>query len=237
MPEQPKQPALNLHQKLAMITGDVGAIAKGGTNSEQKYAFIEYAAVAGELRGLFAKYNVLIVPYMQKTQHQQRTEVQTKYGNKGEHVLIDFTFVVINADDPTDKFSVSWTGEAIDYGDKATNKAATSALKYYLMRQFNISEKGDDPDAVSPEAVVPAAKQAKPQPVVTEQEVVIEPDAPASGMQKGMITQLLRKLGISDENMVGVVAVTYGLDLKELTNTEAADLIKLIKKNPPEVES
>jgi hypothetical protein len=51
--------ALNLWQKLAAITGEVGTIAKYGKNKEQGYAFIEYAAVAGALRTLFAKYRVV----------------------------------------------------------------------------------------------------------------------------------------------------------------------------------
>lgn len=151
MAESTKPATLNLYQKLAAITGEIGAIKKGGTNSEQKYAFIEYAAVAGELRGLFAKHGVIIVPRMQQTIKQHRVEVLSKYDAKGTAVLVDMTFTVVNADAPDDKFTVTWTGEAIDFGDKATNKAATSALKYYLMRQFNISEKGDDPDAVSPD--------------------------------------------------------------------------------------
>lgn len=154
-----KPAAMNLYQKLAAITGEIGVIKKGGTNKEQGYAFIEYAAVAGELRTLFAKYGVVIVPRMAQATKQQRTEVTSKYGAKGAYALIDFTFTVINADAPEDKFTVQWTGEAIDYGDKAANKAATGALKYYLMRQFNISEKGDDPDAVSHELVGGSAKE------------------------------------------------------------------------------
>jgi hypothetical protein len=162
--KEPNQRDLNLYQKLAAISGDIGVIKKGGTNREQGYSFIEYAAVAGELRTLFAKYGVVIVPYMVKAQKQTREEVTTQRGGKGYHVLVDFAFVVVNADKPDDKFTVTWTGEATDYGDKATNKAATGALKYYLMRQFNISEKGEDPDETTPEqkTVTPQTKPSKP---------------------------------------------------------------------------
>jgi len=158
---------LNIYQKLARITGEVGLIKKGGTNKDQGYAFIEYAAVAGELRGLFAKYGVVIVPRMAIAVDQQRTEVASKYGAKGNHALIDFAFDVVNADKPDDRFTVPWTGESQSFDDKGTNKAATSALKYYLMRQFNISEKGDDPDEVTPIAV--AVTRAAPQAVTEDQ--------------------------------------------------------------------
>lgn len=143
---------MNIYQKIALITGELGSIQKGGRNREQGYDFIEYAAVAGELRKLFAKHGVVIVPRMEPSGKQQREAVSSKAGKRGTYTHINFTYCVVNADDPNDKFTVQWTGEALDYGDKATNKAATSALKYYLMRQFNISEKGEDPDRESPEA-------------------------------------------------------------------------------------
>jgi hypothetical protein len=122
---------LNLYQRMAAITGEIGSIAKGGENREQHYSFIEYAAVAGALRTLFSKYNVVCLPTMGA---RTETEFKTPRGGVGYRVLIDFKFAFIN------------------YGDKATNKAATAALKYCLMRTFNVSEKGDeDPDMTSPQ--------------------------------------------------------------------------------------
>ncbi len=216
---------LNLHQKLAKITGEVGAIAKGGTNNEQKYKFIEYAAVAGELRGLFAKYNVLIVPYMQKTKHQTRTAVESKYGAKGQHVLVDMTFVVTNADDPSDKFSVSWTGEALDYGDKATNKAATSALKYYLMRQFNISEQGDDPDAESPDLgkSEPADKPSAPK--------AAAPKKANPSQIKLMMTAAKRASGLEERNdVISFFQDEIGKSPTQVPADQVGDIIKKFTK-------
>ncbi|QHC73797.1 ERF family protein [Rathayibacter sp. VKM Ac-2805] len=176
---------MNLYQKIARITGDIGVIKKGGRNSEQNYAFIEYAAVAGELRTLFAKYGVVIVPRMQRPDRQHRADITSKNGKAGYYVLIEFHFTIVNADAPDDRFTVSWSGEAADFGDKATNKAATSALKYYLMRQFNISEKGEDADADSPEISTVA-------PVVTR---TASPNKPASEKQIALLTSLAHRKG------------------------------------------
>ncbi|MEC5150891.1 ERF family protein [Cryobacterium sp. GrIS_2_6] len=184
---------LNLYQKIAKITGEVGLIKKGGTNKDQGYAFIEYAAVAGELRSLFAKYGVVIVPRMQVASKQSRNEVESKYGAKGNHALIDFSFNVVNADKPEDRFTVPWTGEALSFDDKGTNKAATSALKYYLMRQFNISEKGEDPDADSPTAIVPPATAVSDAPT-EEQLDRIEELAPIKGKDAAWLKLLGPKL-------------------------------------------
>ena len=210
---------LNLYQKLARITGEVGAIKKGGTNREQHYQFIEYAAVAGELRSLFAKYNVVVVPYMARSGKQSRQQFKTSKGSIGTTALIDFTFVVINADKPDEKFSVTWTGEATDYGDKATNKAATSALKYYLMRQFNISEQGDDPDADSPKVTSQPVEHAQ------------EPAQPelATKLQKGQITAWLRSRGVNDNEIVDRLRDDFNVQ-GELTRDEANRVLTEIKK-------
>ena len=174
--------SLNIYQKLSAIMGDIGVVEKGGKNTEQNYAFIEYAAVAGKLRALFSEYGVLIVPRMPKASEHVREEITTKYGSKGVAILIDFTFEIINADKPDDKFEVTWTGEAADYGDKGTNKAATSALKYYLMRQFNISEKGEDNDEHSIDRGSTETAPAKP----TTKKVTYISKATLQAIQKGL---------------------------------------------------
>ena len=61
------------------------------------------------------------------------------------------SFTLINGDCPEDQEVATWAGEASDYGDKGINKAETAGTKYFLMRLFNISEKGDeDADAQTP---------------------------------------------------------------------------------------
>lgn len=145
--EKSKLVTVNIYQKLAMITGEIGVMEKGGRNQEQRYDFIEYAAIAGRIRTLFSKHGVIIVP---KVKSQQRLEITSKHGARGIHAIVTMEFDIVNADQPDDRFTVTWEAEAADYGDKATNKAITAALKYYIMRQFNISEKGEDADEHTP---------------------------------------------------------------------------------------
>jgi len=186
--------SLNIYQKLSAIMGEIGVVEKGGKNTEQNYAFIEYAAVAGKLRALFSEYGVLIVPRMPKASEHVREEITTKYGSKGVAILIDFTFEIINADKPDDKFEVTWTGEAADYGDKGTNKAATSALKYYLMRQFNISEKGEDNDEHSIDRGSTETAPAKP---ITKKVTYIS-KATLQAIQKGLADKGIEADDIDD---------------------------------------
>lgn len=218
---------MNIYQKLAAITGEIGVVEKGGTNTEQKYAFIEYAAVAGKLRVLFAKYGVVVVPRMQKAAEQHREEITTKYGSKGVNVLIDFTFDIVNADQPTDKFSVDWVGEAADYGDKGTNKAATAALKYYLMRQFNISEKGEDPDGttidrgeVSKQEAAPAPPAKKPLQFITSSQIAtLKQNLVAKGIKSQDTEQMLLQLAKA-EDVKNITAATAQALLTKIENAK-----------------
>lgn len=222
-PKDQSKRDLNLYQKLAAITGDLEPIAKGGTNRDQNYNFIEYAAVAGALRKLFAEYGIIIVPYMHHYSKHERKEFTTGNGKRGISVLVPFAFVVFNADKPEEKISVTWTGEATDYGDKAVNKAATAALKYYLMRQFNISEKGDeDPDVQTPDRPPATAK--------TTSSAKAE-NAPMTGMQRAKLFATLAGKGVNGEHERKHLIHKYGKveSTTDLTKDGAATLIDLFE--------
>lgn len=138
----------SLASKLAAIGNEIGKIDKTGRNQQQNYTYIEYGVVAGRIRELFDKYKVIIIPNVDNI---QQDEITNKYGGKGYHYILQMSFTLINGDCPEDQEVATWAGEASDYGDKGINKAETAGTKYFLMRLFNISEKGDeDADAQTP---------------------------------------------------------------------------------------
>ena len=208
---------LNLYQKLAKITGEIGVIAKDGNNQQQKYKYIEYETIAGKFRELFSKYGVVLIPSMVE---QERSAITTSRGSSGVSTVCHFEFTVVNADKPDDRFVVKWQGEAADYGDKATNKAATAAVKYYLMRQFNISSKGDeDPDSQTPEV---AQKQQKPVMASVRQIVVVSKRLAAKGVT-------------SDEDRKAILGVAIGgkgatLDPSKVTVVKLKEVANRIER-------
>jgi hypothetical protein len=225
----------NIHQRIAAITGEVGGVKKTGKNAEQKYDFIEYDAVTAALRVLMEKHGITI---LQDTKEDGRhdTQITSKYGAKGVHVLIDYIFTVTNVDDPSDNLKFNWQGEAIDYGDKATNKAATAAEKYFLLKFFKIGSK-DDPDKDSPDlgkaTVSTPAKQAqetKPSTSADDEGDVNAPDS-CSTSQRSTIFGLLNKDGIDKDNMPTVLTVQYGVvDPQHMTYAEAKRVIDTLIK-------
>lgn len=143
--------SLSLAGKIARIGMEVGAIKKDGHNTQQQYNYIEYGVVAGRIRELFDKYGIVIKP---QVLDYKVDEVENKFNNKGYHYILKMQFTIINADDKDDTQTANWLGESTDYSDKGITKAETSGVKYFLMRLFNISEKGEkEADSVSPKMV------------------------------------------------------------------------------------
>lgn len=138
----------SLAEKLAAIGKEIGAVDKSGKNTQQKYNYIEYGVVAGKIRELFDKYHIIIIPNVESI---QQDEITSKYDSKGYHFILKMKFKIINGDNQEEVEEATWVGEGSDYGDKGINKAETSGTKYFLMRLFNVSEKGDDNDAETTE--------------------------------------------------------------------------------------
>ncbi len=114
-------------------------IGKDRKNDQQGYKF----------RGIDDMYNVMaphlsanglvVLPRYSERQVVERT---TKHGTALFYVTIkgDFTFLASDGS----RVDVTTYGEAMDSGDKATNKAMSAALKYAFMQTFTIPTEGDN---------------------------------------------------------------------------------------------
>lgn len=140
-----------IFEKLCAINKEVEAVKKGEKNQQQGFMYRGIDSVMNELHSLFAKHSVFI---SSESIERSVTERQTKNGGVLFYVTekMKFTFYA------EDGSSVSSTidGEAMDSGDKATNKAMSIALKYCLLQMFLIPTIEDkDPDATTPPELKP----------------------------------------------------------------------------------
>lgn len=131
-----------IYQNLADILLEVTHIAKGKTNQQQGFKYRGIDDVMNELHALFAKNGVVILPCVKAIQQDER---ENKNGTRlfFTKLTVDYTFLA------PDGSSVTATaiGEAMDSGDKSTNKAMSVALKYVLLQMFLIpTEDMTDPD-------------------------------------------------------------------------------------------
>jgi len=115
------------------ILQDVNAIGKNKTNISQGYKFRGIDDMYNALQPIFKKHSVFITSNVLNSKREER---QTKSGGVLIYTIatIEFRFFTIDGSSVTSIIE----GEAMDSGDKSTNKAMSTALKYALMQMFLI---------------------------------------------------------------------------------------------------
>lgn len=119
-------------------------ISKDRRNQQQGYNFRGIDDVYNVLSPLLAEHGLCILPRMLARQCEER---QTAKGETLFYVTVEAEFDFVSSEDGT-KHTVKTFGEAMDSGDKATNKAMSAAYKYAAFQAFAIPTEGDnDADA------------------------------------------------------------------------------------------
>lgn len=136
--------AAGLFAKLAKIMGELEPVKKEGRapKSIGGYPFQRYEDVAAALRSKLAEAGVA---FMASINGDKREIITTAKGTPMISAVLDMTFMF--ADSATGAVALfPWRGEANDTSDKATSKAITLGLKYFLLRSFLLSSDEPDPD-------------------------------------------------------------------------------------------
>lgn len=122
-----------IYAKMISILRDCEGIAKDKTNPQQGYKFRGIDDMYNALHPLFKKHGVFILSEVLAEKREERT---SKQGNSIFTTILDVKFSFV-AEDGSSVSSLT-KGEGQDSGDKGTNKALSSALKYTLMQTFLI---------------------------------------------------------------------------------------------------
>ena len=146
-------------EKLCAINKEVEAVKKTDKNAQQGFMYRGIDSVMNELHSLFAKHGVVIIS---ESIDRNVSERATKSGGVLFYVTEKMKFSFY-AEDGSSVSSII-DGEAMDSGDKATNKAMSIALKYCLLQMFLIPTVEDkDPDDKTP-------PELKPKPAISEKQ-------------------------------------------------------------------
>src|SRR5574337_135562 len=125
-------------------------ITKANRNAQQGYNFRGIDDVYNALSPLLAEHGLCILPRMLSRSCEER---QTAKGGTLFYTTVEAEFDFVCAEDGS-KHTVKTYGEAMDSGDKSTNKAMSAAYKYAAMQSFAIPTEGDnDADAQTHEVV------------------------------------------------------------------------------------
>lgn len=138
-------------------------IGKTRKNDQQGYKFRGIDEVMNALAPLLANHKLIIFPRMMRRECEAR---QTKSGSVLYSVTVEAEFDFVSAEDGS-KHTARTFGEAMDSGDKATNKSMAAAYKYAAFQTFCIPLEGSgdvDADSTTPEDTRPFDKPAAPEP-------------------------------------------------------------------------
>lgn len=184
---------MNIYESIAAIQADVDFIGKDKqTTGQTSYKYRGVDQVLNTLHPLFAKHKVFAVPEVLEVLNREWKTTKTGNSVVYQTAKVKYTFYA------EDGSSVSATvlGEAMDSGDKASNKCMSVAFKYACFQILSIptEETAADPDDETEAFAKPATQAAQKKEPVPE----ITPDAVASAGildPQGMIDWLEAKIG------------------------------------------
>lgn len=136
-------------------------IGKNRKNVQQGYAFRGIDDIFNALAFHLASYGLLILP---RCISREVTERINKTGTALFYVTVEMEFDFVATIDGS-KHTVRMYGEAMDSGDKATNKAMSAAYKYAVIQTFCIPTEGDNDSDASTHEVKPKSSQNVPTPI------------------------------------------------------------------------
>lgn len=128
--------AINQVQAALAIQG----ISKERKNQAQGYSFRGIDDIYNTLAPMMAKVGLVVLPAYSERQVAEHTNAK---GTMLFYVTVRGDFTFRSALDDSE-VKVTTYGEAMDSGDKATNKAMSAALKYAFMQTFTIPTEGDN---------------------------------------------------------------------------------------------
>lgn len=137
---------MNVYQAINAVQAELAkiGISKSSRNTQGVgYNFRGIDAVYNTMSSIMADKGLCIIPRMLSRTCEER---QSKSGGALFYVTVEAEFDLVSVDGS--KHTARTFGEAMDSGDKATNKAMSAAYKYMAFQTFAIPTEGDnDADA------------------------------------------------------------------------------------------
>lgn len=127
---------------LHRVMTDIGAVEKTGRNQSQSFNFRTIDDTMNATHKAITLHGVIVAP---EVVDKFSERIATKNGNPAQRVELTVRYRFIGP--KGDEVSAVVASEGIDYGDKATSKAMSMALKYALFQTLMIPTEEADPDA------------------------------------------------------------------------------------------
>ncbi len=134
----------------------IGITKSRRNNQGSGYNFRGIDDVYNTISPLLAKHGLCILP---RVLSRQCVERKSNSGGNLFFITVEMEFDLVSSEDGS-KHTIKTFGEAMDSGDKATNKAMSAAYKYAAFQTFAIPTEGDNDTENHTHEVIPSEDQA-----------------------------------------------------------------------------
>jgi hypothetical protein len=215
------EPSPHVYQAIAEIQGELAKTGIAKTRKNQQgsgYMFRGIDDVYAALSPLLASHKLVVIP---RVLSREVIDRQSKNGGALFYVTVHAEFDFVSAIDGTTHTAATF-GEAMDSGDKATNKAMSAAYKYAAFMTFAIPTEGDNDSEnttheVAARSAPSAARNNAPVPITDSQRDLIQQLAPGAG-----------------KTLQGICEAYRVQSLKDLTHSQADKLIQRLREDTKE---
>lgn len=198
---------MGIYAAMAAVMADMTAIAK--TKKCQQGATFNYRGiddVYNTLNPLLGKHGIFVLPYAEQRHSESRT---TRNGASMEIVIVRMRYQFCHADGSS--VECVTIGEAMDSGDKATNKAMAIAHKYAILQAFCIpTEDMDDPDAQATALESREMTRARQQ---RTDAVQTNPDPMTPDQSKALMAYLTQRHGQNRDGYLAELSNFFGREI------------------------
>lgn len=132
---------MNIYQRINEVRKKVDYAKKD--KAVEGYKAVTHDQITALTREHFVAQGIVIVPVL-SGHKTELTGTQTSRGTPFVRWEGSYRFDVVNADEPTDRFSAEIAAHAIDHGDKAPGKALSYAKKALILKLLEIESGEDD---------------------------------------------------------------------------------------------
>lgn len=157
-PALPVTGIANIASAIALVMAEIGVVGEGGENKFQNYKYMSYKDMFRKLTPLMGKHGIAVIP----------TEKSKNLFDNDAVVMGTYQFTIVHKSGEVWPFQPEWTGvsRARDskggFDDKALNKCATAAQKYFLKALFQIPSGEDDEDPDNHDGIVQGQRNSTP---------------------------------------------------------------------------
>lgn len=213
-----------IYEAMAKIQAELGAITKDKRCTQgANFAYRGIDDVYNALNPLLGKHGVFVLPSAGERTTEGRT---TKNGAYMEVVTVKMTYRFCHKDGSF--VECATIGEAMDSGDKATNKAMSVAHKYAVLQTFCVPTEDlqlDDPDREAHQLAPREIKQAR------EQAKAANPEPMSKEQSSALMAYLTRKHGNDRDAYLAELSQFFERKIsssRELTKTMVSQFLDYV---------